>query len=213
MSATLGAYEWSTTRGTPTAGQVTYASDPVPGYANTLRISETDRDGNSRAAVLATIDTGDVITIVAERSGRSIGYVTGSKTDSGSYYSFPITIRQFYGSDYEPSDEADLSLYFSTPVEWPDQEALTRVLNFTDDQDDVMLANIDSSLASAIEVIKGQRGYWDETNDVPTANLSSAALRLAQLMLLEPDTSVESLLRDAAVRAYMTGKHRRFAVA
>jgi hypothetical protein len=203
---TIGFYEWSRTRGSPAAGTVTIAADPLHGYGNTLQVNQTDSEGNDRSAALAAVDEDDVIIIVRGRWQQRLK--VGLPVDSGAFYSFPVTI----GLEFEePADEADIYVVNIEPSEWPDVVELAQVLNVenvTDWQD-----TLDRVMASAIDKVKSDVGNWDELNDVPTTRHAQAALRMGELMSQRPGQPPAVLSHDPAYAAAMSGKRRRFGIA
>lgn len=203
---TLGIYEWSTTRGNPSGGQITLASDPIPGYPNTLRVSETDREGNDRMAALGTVAEDDQLRITA--AGLTIRLLSGTPADSGSFRSYPVVLGRSFD---EPLDEAEVTLLSRTPVAWPDTEELAQVVNVDNVED--WQTTLNRVLASAISTTKSVIGSWDDAVDAPTDNQAAAALRMGELMSERPNATVTSLIADAAFRAHLTGQRRRFGVA
>jgi hypothetical protein len=98
-------------------------------------------------------------------------------------------------------------------MEWPDLEELKQVLNLNTpdgyNQDwDVTLEPI---LASAIRKVKGDVGLWDEYEDLPDDALSRAALRMAELMALRPDSASEAD-KDPVYRMHLFGHRKRFGI-
>jgi len=207
MATTLGAYTWSTARGVPSAGEVTLASDPVPGYANTLRVSITDRDANNRDAVLATVDAGDVIRVTPQ-----FGSLVGTPVDNTTYWSFPFPISQSFAAADEPANEADITVLSVVPGAWPEVEELAQVLDVTNTTD--WETTLDATLAAAIATVKSNVGNWDDSADAPTENMGRAALRLAVLYSQQP-TAIGSpaLIRDPTYQMLLTGQRRKWGIA
>lgn len=203
MGTTLGAFNWSTTRGVPSAGQVTLASDPLAAVANTLRVSITDADGNDRDAVIDLVAAGDVI-----RVSSDFAAVVGTPVDNTTYWSFPFTVYTAFEEDDEPADEASVTLSSRTPAAWPDTEELAQVLNLDNEAD--WQTTIDRVLASAIAKVKSDAGLWGEAIDLPTDNQAQAALRMAELLSTRPDSDNS---RDTTYLRLLTGQRRRFGVA
>lgn len=202
MSTTVGVYEWSTSRGSPAAGQITLASDPIPGYSNTLRVSETDREGNDRAAVLGTVAAGDQL-----RLDTPNRLIAGTPADSGAFRSFPVVI----GRDFdEPGNDTELTLHARTPAAWPEAEELAQVLNVENVDD--WGTTLERVLVSAIVHVKSLTGAWDEEVDAPTDNQAQAALRMAELLSLRPEATPQSV-KDPTFARLMTGQRRRFGMA
>ena len=203
MSTTLGAFNWSTTRGLPASGQVTLASDPLAAVTNTLRVSITDADGNNRDAVIDLVATGDVI-----RLSDDFAVVVGLPVDNVTYWSFPFTVAASFVSDDEPEDAAAVTLQSRTPAAWPDKTELAKVLNVTDSTWDTTLSRV---LASAISKVKSDAGLWDASQDFPTDNHAQAALRMAELIAERPGVPVATI-RDPTYLRLLTGQRKRFGI-
>ena len=209
MPTTIGNYAWSTSRGNPSAGLITLASDPLFGYANTLRVHQTDSEGNDRSAILANVDDEDALLIVT--SGLIQSAITGTPVDSGAFYSFPITIGLTFD---EPANEADTYLLYRTGTAWPDITELAMVLNIAPDSAvTAWTTTLTRILASAIDKVKGDVGIWDEINDVPSERHAQAALRMAELLSQRPELTADQLGTDPAYTALISGKRRRFGIA
>lgn len=73
-------------------------------------ISETDRDGLDRTAGLNVAAVGDQI-LVQSPQGRTLFNIT-TKTDSGTYRTFGVTVAELSGS--RPSASAITTVYFMT---------------------------------------------------------------------------------------------------
>lgn len=58
----------------------------------TLWVNETDTDGFNRSAGLATIITGSTLLVRGANGGAADWKVTGTPIDSGTYWTFPITV-------------------------------------------------------------------------------------------------------------------------
>ena len=204
---TLGAFDWSTVRGVPSAGQVTLASTPLAGVSNTLRVSITDNDGNNRDAVIDLVATGDTIRVSDDFATGAVG----TPVDNTTYWSFPFTVSlQFDGED-EPEDEDEVTLTSLTPGAWPTASELAMVLNVTDSQWDDTL---DETLAAAIATVKANVGNWDDSVDLPTTNMGRAALRMAVLIANQPSgVGTPALIRDPTYQGLLTGQRRRFGIA
>jgi len=100
--------------------------------------------------------------------------------------------------------------------EWPKLDELKQVLN-ADPESNAWDGETDNTrltglLASGIAYVKGQVGEWNDATDVPTASLSRAALRAAQLMAPPINRAPDSLGRDPILAGHMTGHRRRFAI-
>ena len=207
MTTTLGAFEWSTTRGNPASGQVTLASDPVAGYSNTLRVSETDAAGNDRGTALSTVVAGDVILVAAD-----FAFVVGTPVDSGAFRSFPVTLTNDFDDDNdEPDNEDEVQLLRRAAGTWPNTTELAQVLNLGSDGETDWDTTLDRVLASAINRVKSDTGNWSDNADSPSNNQAQAALRMAFLMWTSPDSPAFGL--DPSYRGLMTGQRRRFGIA
>lgn len=98
----------------------------------------------------------------------------------------------------------------SYPLDWPTVDELKKIVDVDPNSDefDVTLAR---QMAAGIALVKQQVGQWDDVIDVPDDMLSGAALRAAFLLSLK-DTP-DAIVRDQVFMTYMTGHHRRFAIA
>lgn len=209
---TLGAFNWSTTRGVPASGQVTLASDPLAAVANTLRVSITDADGNNRDAVIATVATGDVIRVTED-----FGVIVGLPVDNVTYWSFPFTASVSFVAADEPSDAEAVALSSRTPAAWPDSDELAQALNLENTSD--WATTLDRVMAAAIAKVKSDVGTWTESVDEPTVSQAQAALRMAFLMWAAPDANIGRFLsttaasRDPTYLRLLTGQRKRFGIA
>lgn len=103
-------------------------------------------------------------------------------------------------------------------IEWPDVQELKQVLDISGDEWDGEPVSGGSEtrltrlLSAAIEKVKLDVGEWDEGSDVPDANLSQAALRMAELMALRPEAAVDTL-RDPTYQRLLFGHRRSFGIA
>lgn len=70
-----------------------------------------------------------------------------------------------------------------------------------------------AELEAAIDYVKSDVGEWDELVDLPTLQMSRAAMRMAILMRENAGIDPARLSSDAVYRAYMRGQRRRFAIA
>lgn len=96
---------------------------------------------------------------------------------------------------------------------WPELDELKQVLNvdshdWDGDQDDTRLTAV---LAAAIAKVKRDIGTWDEYEDEPTDSQGRAALRMAELMALRPE-SAENAGKDPVYRLHLQGSRKKFAV-
>lgn len=98
----------------------------------------------------------------------------------------------------------------SYPITWPSVDELKKIVDVDPNSDefDVTLAR---QMAAGIALVKSQVGEWDEIIDVPDDQLSGAALRAAYLLSLKETPT--AIVRDQVFMTYMTGHHRRFAIA
>lgn len=207
MTTTLGAFTWNTARGNPAAGEVTLASDPVAGYTNTLRVSETDNLGNDRGTALSTVVVGDVIVISSRLS-----VVAGTPADSGTFRSYPITLPNDFDDDLdEPDNDEDVQLLRRAAGTWPAVAELSQVLNLGADGPTDWATTLARVLAAAIDRVKSDVGGWSDYADTPTNSQAQAALRMAFLMWTSPDSPTLGL--DPSYRALLSGQRRRFAIA
>jgi len=206
MTTTLGAFTWSTTRGNPASGEATLASDPVPGYANTLRVSIIDRYGNNQDAVLDAVALGDVVQVSA-----TLAAVTGTPVDGTTFWGFPFTVTYSWEDSDEPHDDSDVTLTTRTGVSWPDTDELVQVLNLGSDGSSDWGDTLDRILATAITRVKSDVGNWSDYADVPTEGMAHAALRMAVMLWAAPDNP--SLGLDPVYRGALSGQRRKFGIA
>lgn len=94
--------------------------------------------------------------------------------------------------------------------EWPTADELKLIVNVDDNSTafDVTLAR---QIAAGIALVKSQVGEWDELIDCPDDQLSGAALRAAYLLSIRE--SPAAIVTDQVFMTYMSGHHRRFAIA
>lgn len=96
--------------------------------------------------------------------------------------------------------------------DWPTITELKAVLNVDPDEtkwDD--LGTLQRVLTSAIQQVKDDIGTWDDLIDVPTCKQAQAALRMAELLSLRPETA-GAASNDPTYQRLLTGSHRRFAI-
>lgn len=96
-------------------------------------------------------------------------------------------------------------------ADWPDTAELAKVVNV--ENVDNWETTFDRVMASAIDVVKGVRGDWDEATDVPDEKLAHAALRMAELISERPNVDRSSLISDPTFQTLMFGRRRRFGIA
>lgn len=98
-------------------------------------------------------------------------------------------------------------------ADWPLLDELKQILNVeSDDWDgDLDGTRLTGILDSAIEHVKREVGVWTEYEDLPTIGMSKAALRMAELMALRPDSASEAD-KDPVYRMHLYGERRRFPI-
>ena len=202
---TLGAFNWSTTRGLPASGQVTLASDPVAAVANTLRVSITDADGNNRDAVIDLVATGDVIQVTDD-----FGVVVGLPVDNVTYWSFPFTAPASFVAGDEPDDAEEVTLSSRVPATWPTVEELAQVLNLSNWATD-WVTTLTREMEAAINHVKSTTGFRDP-NDLPTPNTAHAALVMAVLLAERAGVPTGGSRIDPTYLNSLTGQRRRFGI-
>jgi hypothetical protein len=97
---------------------------------------------------------------------------------------------------------------------WPELDELKQVLDVESsdwDGDDYTLepTRLTRLLAAAIEKVKLDVGAWDEYVDEPTDNLAQAALRMAELLALRPESATEAA-KDPTYHRLIFGHRRTF---
>lgn len=100
---------------------------------------------------------------------------------------------------------------------WPELDEVKQLLDITSDDWDGEGVEDGSTrlsrlLEAAIAKVKSDVGNWVEETDVPTASLSQAALRMAELMALKPDLAAGTV-NDPTYHRLLTGHRRRFGIA
>jgi hypothetical protein len=98
----------------------------------------------------------------------------------------------------------------SYPGGWPTLEDLRKIVDVDPNSttfDEILQKQIDAGIA----LVKDQVGTWDEVIDAPDAQLWGAALRAAYLLSMKE--SPAAIVLDQVFMTYMTGHHRRFAIA
>lgn len=95
--------------------------------------------------------------------------------------------------------------------DWPTIEELRKVLDV-----DPNSTNWDTTLErvrlSAIQQVKNDVGSWDDVVDEPPdCKLAQAALRMAELMALRPESAVAAV-SDPTYQRLLSGYRRRFAI-
>lgn len=102
---------------------------------------------------------------------------------------------------------------------WPGLDELKQVLDITsDDWDGLPLSGDEDPtrltrlLAAAIAQVKLDVGQWDEDEDEPDDALAQAALRMAELLALRPESAAEAT-GDPTYQRLLKGHRKRFAFA
>lgn len=100
----------------------------------------------------------------------------------------------------------------TTYADWPLLDELKQVLDVTSEDWDGDLdgTRLTGVLDSAIEHVKREVGFV-EYEDVPTAGMSKAALRMAELMALRPDSAANAD-KDPVYRMHLYGEHKRWGI-
>jgi hypothetical protein len=207
VATTLGAFDWSTTRGVPAAGEVTLASDPLAGVSNTLRVSITDNDGNNRDAVIDLVATGDTIRISDDFATGAVGL----PVDNVTYWAFPFTVSLGFVTADEPDAAEAVTLLSRVPGQWPDLEEFQLIVNMPEDDAD-WDASMQAYLNAAIATVKSNVGNWNESSDLPTENQGRAALQMALLLSSRNSVPGPALIRDSVYQALLTGQRRRWGI-
>jgi hypothetical protein len=96
-------------------------------------------------------------------------------------------------------------------ADWPGTEELKRVLN-VDIETDNWTDTLDRVLASAIAWVKQKVGAWDDSIDEPDESLAQAALRMAELIALRPETAAAIGENDPTLKRLLFGHRRRFGI-
>ncbi len=94
-------------------------------------------------------------------------------------------------------------------AEWPDAEELKQVLDVKSEDWDETL---DRVLAAAIRRVQMDVGDWDEYTDEPDDSLAQAALRMAELMALRPESAVGAI-NDPTYNRLLKGHRKAFGFA
>lgn len=93
---------------------------------------------------------------------------------------------------------------------WPDATELAKVLDVTNEED--WITTLSRVMASAIARVKADVGDWDEATDEPDDALAQAALRMAELLSLRPDSAAQAS-GDPTYQRLLYGHRRSFGVA
>ncbi len=95
-------------------------------------------------------------------------------------------------------------------ADWPGPTELKQVLDIeSTDWDET----VDRVLSAAIRKVKFDVGVWDDATDEPDDSLAQAALRMAELISLRPQTSLVEASADPTYQRLMSGHRKRFAIA
>lgn len=94
--------------------------------------------------------------------------------------------------------------------DWPTLAELKKVVD-VDPQSSDWDTTLGRVLTSAIQQVKDDIGTWDELIDVPTCKQAQAALRMAELLGLRPETAAAASA-DPTYQRLLFGSHRRFAI-
>ena len=97
-------------------------------------------------------------------------------------------------------------------ADWPDTDELARILDVDPESSD-WVTTLDRVLASAIAWVKSKVGSWDESTDEPDDNMAQAALRMAELLALRPETAAAVADSDPTIARLLLGRRRRFGIA
>ena len=95
--------------------------------------------------------------------------------------------------------------------DWPTIEELRKVLD-VDPNSDAWTTTLQRVLTSAIIQVKQDVGAWDEVIDTPDCKLAQAALRMAELLALRPESAVAAI-SDPTYARLLSGYRRRFSLA
>lgn len=95
---------------------------------------------------------------------------------------------------------------------WPTIEQFKRVINFDPEGEDPYDGTLVQLLDSAIARVKLDVGEWDEDVDEPDEALSMGALRMAQLMALNPAAAADIVARDPTYQRHLFGHRRSFGI-
>lgn len=94
-------------------------------------------------------------------------------------------------------------------ADWPDVPELAKVIDVDNVED--WEQTLERVLQSAIDRVKADVGDWDEISDVPDDRLAQAALRMAELISLRPESAI-SATNDPTYNRLLMGHRRRFAI-
>lgn len=94
--------------------------------------------------------------------------------------------------------------------DWPTLAELRKVLD-VDPASTAWDATLERVLTTAIQQVKDDIGAWDDLIDVPTCKQAQAALRMAELTALRPESAVAANA-DPTYQRLLSGSRRRFAI-
>ena len=102
-------------------------------------------------------------------------------------------------------------------IQWPELDELKQVLDVDSSDWDGLdydggATRLTRLLAAAIARVKRDVGDWDEDADAPDEALAQAALRMAELLALKPD-SAAAVASDPTYKRLLLGHRRRFGIA
>ncbi len=94
-------------------------------------------------------------------------------------------------------------------ADWPGPAELKQVLDIeSTDWDET----VDRVLSAAIRNVKSDVGVWDDMTDEPDDSLAQAALRMAELISLRPQTTTAEASADPTYQRLMKGHRKRFPI-
>jgi hypothetical protein len=96
-------------------------------------------------------------------------------------------------------------------ADWPDTAELAKVLDIDPSGDD-WTVTLDRVRLAAISWVKGKVGNWDDSVDEPDENMAQAALRMAELMALRPETAAAVGSNDPTINRLLFGRRRKFGI-
>lgn len=96
-------------------------------------------------------------------------------------------------------------------ADWPDTDELARVLD-VDPQSTDWITTLDRVMAAAIFWVKSKVGVWDDAVDAPTEGQAQAALRMAELIALRPETAAAVGDNDPTILRLLMGTRRKFGI-
>lgn len=94
---------------------------------------------------------------------------------------------------------------------WPTVDELRKVLNVDNDGADGWEPTLARVLEAAIDQVKADVGAWDDLLDLPDHSHAQAALRMAELLSLRPESAAVAST-DPTYQRLLKGRRRRFAI-